>query len=180
MSSYRIGSGAGYAGDPIDPAQALAEHGRLDALVFDPGQVDIPGLADLGFPLAEVQADGSAVITKLPGTGGQVSRLTCTARLLYEIENPARYLQPDVVADSSGVQLHDAGPDRVQINGASGTARPAQLKATLGYRDGFIGEGQISCAGPGAVARGRLALDAHGKTLSSAILGLDIGNAPAT
>lgn len=126
--------------------------------IADPGRVDIPGLADLGFPLAEVQADGSAVITKLPGTGGRVSRLSCTAQLLYEIEDPARYLQPDVVADFSRVQLHDDGPDRVRVHGASGTARPAQLKATLGYRDGFIGEGQISYAGPGAVARGRLAL----------------------
>lgn len=126
--------------------------------IADPGHFDVPGLADLGFPLAEVNADGSAVITKLPGTGGRVDRLTCTAQLLYEIEDPARYLQPDVVADFSQVQLHDLGADRVRVSGASGSARPAQLKATLGYRDGFIGEGQISYAGPGAVARGQLAL----------------------
>ena len=126
--------------------------------IADPGHFDVPGLADLGFPLAEVNADGSAVITKLPGTGGRVDRLTCTAQLLYEIEDPARYLQPDVVANFSQVQLHDLGADRVRVNGASGSARPAQLKATLGYRDGFIGEGQISYAGPGAVARGQLAL----------------------
>lgn len=126
--------------------------------IAEPGRLDIPGLADLGFPLAEVHADGSATLTKLPGTGGCVTRLTCTAQLLYEIEDPARYLQPDVVADFSQVQLHDLGDDRVQLHGASGHPRPAQLKATLGYRDGFIGEGQISYAGPGAVARGRLAL----------------------
>jgi hypothetical protein len=126
--------------------------------IADPGHVDIPGLADPGFPLAEVQADGSAVITKLPGTGGRVNRLTCTAQLLYEIEDPARYLQPDVVADFSRVQVQDLGHDRVQVSGASGTLRPPMLKASLGYRDGFIGEGQISYAGPGAVARGRLAL----------------------
>jgi hypothetical protein len=127
--------------------------------IADPGRVDIPGLADVGFPLAEVDADGSAVITKLPGSGGLVSRLTCTAQLLYEIEDPARYLQPDVVADFSRVQLQDLGHDRVQVRGASGAPRPAQLKATLGYHDGYIGEGQISYAGPGAVARGRLALE---------------------
>ncbi len=126
--------------------------------IADPGHFDVPGLADLGFPLAEVNADGSAVITKLPGTGGRVDRLTCTAQLLYEIEDPARYLQPDVVANFSQVQLQDLGADRVRVSGASGSARPAQLKATLGYRDGFIGEGQISYAGPGAVARGQLAL----------------------
>ena len=126
--------------------------------IADPGYLDVPNLAEVGFPLAEVQADGSAIITKLPGTGGRIDRLTCTAQLLYEIEDPARYLQPDVVADFSRVRLHDQGADRVRVTGASGTPRPAQLKTTLGYRDGYIGEGQISYAGPGAVARGRLAL----------------------
>lgn len=126
--------------------------------IADPGHFDVPALQDLGFPLAEVQADGSAVITKLPGTGGRVDRLTCTAQLLYEIEDPAHYLQPDVVADFSNVQLQDLGADRVRVSGASGHPRPQHLKATLGYRDGYIGEGQISYAGPGAVARGQLAL----------------------
>ena len=126
--------------------------------IADPGHFDVPGLHDLGFPLAEVQGDGSAVITKLDGTGGRVDRLTCTAQLLYEIEDPARYLQPDVVADFSGVQLREVAKDRVEVRGASGTPRPTHLKATLGYRDGYIGEGQISYAGPGAVARGQLAL----------------------
>jgi Acyclic terpene utilisation family protein AtuA len=126
--------------------------------IADPGFVDVPALHEVGFPLAEVQADGSAIITKLAGTGGRVDRLTCTAQLLYEIEDPARYLQPDVVADFSGVQIKDLGADRVQVSQASGHARPEQLKVTLGYRDGFIGEGQISYAGPGARARGELAL----------------------
>ena len=126
--------------------------------IADPGYFDVPDLAEVGFPLAEVQPDGSAVITKLPGTGGRVDRLTCTAQLLYELEDPARYLQPDVVADFSGVRFHELGPDRVQIAGASGHARPDGLKVTLGYRDGFIGEGQISYAGSGARARGELAL----------------------
>jgi Acyclic terpene utilisation family protein AtuA len=124
----------------------------------DPGFVDVDGLDALGFPLAEVQADGRCVITKLAGTGGRVDRLSCTAQLLYEIENPARYVQPDVVADFSGVRLREVGPDRVAVDGASGQARPDQLKVTLGYRDGFIGEGQMSYAGPGARARGELAL----------------------
>ena len=124
----------------------------------DPGQLDVPDLHDVGFPLAEVDADGSAVLAKLAGTGGRIDRLSCTAQLLYEIENPARYLQPDVVADFSQVRLQQLGPDRVRVSGAGGQARPALLKATLGYRDGWIGEGQISYAGPGALARGRLAL----------------------
>jgi hypothetical protein len=125
----------------------------------DPGHLDVPDLHDVGFPLAEVQADGSAVITKLEGTGGRVDRLSCTAQLLYEIEDPARYLQPDVVADFSGVRLEEVGPSRVRATGASGQQRPDLLKATLGYRDGWIGEGQISYAGPGARERGALALE---------------------
>ena len=123
----------------------------------DPGHKDVPDLARLGFPLAEVDPSGDAVITKVEGSGGRVSRATCTEQLLYEVHDPARYLQPDVVADFSGVTLRDVGPDRVAVAGATGHARTATLKASIGYRDGFIGEGQISYAGSGALARARLA-----------------------
>jgi len=126
--------------------------------IAEPGRLDVPALEDVGFPLAEVGADGDAVITKLAGTGGRVDRLTCTAQLLYEIEDPARYLQPDVTADFSRVQLREAGSDRVAVSGAAGRERPALLKVSVGVREGFIGEGQISYAGPGAKARGELAL----------------------
>ena len=125
----------------------------------DPGHKNVPDLARLGFPLAEVSASGDAVITKVAGSGGCVTVATCTEQLLYEIENPARYLQPDVVADFSQVVLTQLGPDRVQVTGGQGHPCTDTLKVTLGYRDGFIGEGQISYAGPGAQARGQLALD---------------------
>jgi len=140
----------------------------------DPGYRDVPDLARLGFPIAEVSEDGRAIITKVEGSGGCVTRATCAAQLLYEIENPASYLQPDVVADFSGVTLTEVGPDRVLIEGASGHPRPATLKVTVGHRDGFIGEGQISYAGPGAQARGELALDVLRQRLeSSDIAALD-------
>jgi hypothetical protein len=130
--------------------------------IADPGRLDVPDLHDVGFPLAEVQADGTAVITKLPGTGGRIDRLTCTAQLLYEVGDPSRYLQPDVTADFSQVRFTELaaeqGAPRVRAEGAGGSPRPDMLKATVGYRDGWIGEGQISYAGPGAVARGELAL----------------------
>lgn len=125
----------------------------------DPGYKDVPHMAELGFPLAEVSASGDAVITKVADSGGCVTVATCTEQLLYEIENPARYLQPDVVADFSQVALTQSGPDRVQVTGGQGHPRTDTLKVTLGYRDGFIGEGQMSYAGPGALARGQLALD---------------------
>ena len=125
----------------------------------DPGYKDVPNLARLGFPLAEVQADGTAVITKVAGSGGCVTVATCTEQLLYEIENPARYLQPDVVADFSQVALTPDGLDRVLAAGASGHTRPDTLKVTVGYHDGYIGEGQMGYAGPGCVTRGQLALE---------------------
>ena len=137
----------------------------------DPGFKDVPNLARLGFPLAEVQADGSAVITKVAGSGGCVSVATCTEQLLYEIENPARYLQPDVVADFSQVRLTPDGPDRVRATGASGQPRPDTLKVTVGYHDGYIGEGQMGYAGPGCVARGQLALELVRQRLQDAGLG---------
>ena len=137
----------------------------------DPGYRDVPNLATLGFPIAEVAENGVAVITKVVGSGGCVTTATCTAQLLYEIENPARYLQPDVIADFSRVTLTQIGPDRVQVEGGNGSPRPDTLKVTVGHRDGFIGEGQISYAGPGAQARGQLALDVMRARLHAAGLG---------
>jgi hypothetical protein len=124
----------------------------------DPGFKDVAGLATLGFPLAEVAADGSACVTKLPGTGGQVTLATCKEQLLYELHDPARYLTPDVTADFSAVRLEQTSPDRVRISGGRGATRPERLKVSVGYQDGYLGEGQISYAGSGAEARGRLAL----------------------
>ncbi len=139
--------------------------------IADPGFFDVSRLDEIGFPMAEVQADGRATFTKLAGTGGRIDRLTCTAQLLYELEDPAHYLQPDVVADFSQVHFTELGADRVAAEGAGGNARPEQLKVTLGYREGFIGEGQISYAGPGARERGRLALEVLERRLERAGMG---------
>lgn len=125
----------------------------------DPGVKDVAGLARLGFPIAEVTENGTAVITKVAGSGGAVTTATCKEQLLYEIHDPRAYLTPDVVADFSGVRFEQLGPDRVRVTGATGRTRPDTLKVSVGYTDGFIGEGQISYAGPGALARGRLALE---------------------
>ncbi|MDN7428229.1 acyclic terpene utilization AtuA family protein [Burkholderia sp. AU45388] len=125
----------------------------------DPGYKDVPNLARLGFPIGEVAADGSVVITKVPHAGGRVSAATCKEQLLYEIHDPARYLQPDVVADFTRVAVAEEAADRVRVTGGRGTARPDTLKVSVAYVDGWIGEGQISYGGPGALARARLALD---------------------
>ena len=125
----------------------------------DPGFKDVPDLARLGFPIAEVREDGSFVVTKVPGSGGMVTAATCKEQLLYEIHDPSSYITPDVVADFTGVRVAETGKDRVAITGGTGRPRTETLKVSIGYRDGFIGEGQISYAGPGAVERGKLALE---------------------
>jgi len=133
--------------------------GQLTGGYFaDPGLKDVPDLARLGFPFAQVDEEGNAVLGKVAGSGGRISVATCTEQLLYEILDPSSYLQADVVADFSAVRFSQTGTDRVAVTGASGRARPDMLKVSIGYKDGFIGEGQISYAGPGAVERGRLAL----------------------
>lgn len=125
----------------------------------DPGRKDVPRLADVGFPIVEMHADGRFVVTKPEGTGGCVDRRTVTEQLLYEIHDPAAYLTPDVVADIGEVELVQAGPDRVEVRGVRGHPRPATLKATLCYEGGWLGEGEISYAGPQADARARLAAE---------------------
>jgi hypothetical protein len=98
------------------------------------------------------------VIGKLADTGGTVNLKTCKEQLLYEVHDPARYYQPDVVADFSNVRLDQAGPDRVAVSGGTGHARTDTLKVSIGYLDGYVGEGQFSYAGRGALPRARLAL----------------------
>jgi len=125
----------------------------------DPPYKNIPDLARLGFPIGEVGEDGSLFITKVEGSGGAVTAQTCKEQLLYEVHDPTRYLQPDVTADFSQVRVEEIGKDRVRVSGGRGSPRTGTLKVSVGYVDSFIGEGQISYAGPGALARGRLALD---------------------
>ena len=139
----------------------------------DPGYKDVAGLARLGFPIGEISADGDVVITKVAGSGGCVTAATCKEQLLYEIHDPAAYLTPDVVADFSAVEVTQLGPDRVLLRGATGRARPATLKVSVGYLDSYLGEGQISYAGPGAVQRARLALEIVKERLSLTGVAID-------
>jgi hypothetical protein len=125
----------------------------------DPGYKDVANLARLGFPIGIVSEDGSLEITKVSGSGGAVTTATCTEQLLYEIHDPAAYLTPDVVADFSGVSMTQLGPDRVGVRGATGHPNSGLLKVSIGYVDSYVGEGQISYAGPGALARAQLAQD---------------------
>ncbi len=128
-------------------------HRRLFCLA---GQEEVEGLARLGFPLADVGADGSVHIGKPTGSGGRVDVMTCTEQLIYEMHDPANYITPDCVLDITDVTLHQAGEDRVRVEGMRPKPRTATYKVTVGYFDGWIGEGEVSYAGPDAVARARL------------------------
>src|SRR5215217_6927196 len=105
----------------------------------DPGVKDVPGMDAIGYPIAEVAADGSFVITKPDGTGGLVDRRTVTEQVLYEIHDPAAYLTPDVVLDLTEVELREIGPDRVRLHGARGKPAPETLKATVCFDGGLLG-----------------------------------------
>ncbi len=131
----------------------------------DPGVKEVSGLDNLGFPIAELNSDGSFSISKLPDTGGIINAATCKEQLLYEIHDPARYLTPDVVADFSQVIIREAAKDFVEVHGGTGKKKTGMLKVSVGYLDGWIGEGQISYGGAGAVTRGQLALNIIKKRL---------------
>jgi hypothetical protein len=123
----------------------------------DPGMKDVPDIANVGYPITEIAPDGSCVVTKAARTGGLVDTRTVKEQLLYEIHDPAAYLTPDVVADISEAQVTQVGKDRVRLSGVRGHPRPATLKSNVFFEGGWLGDGEISYAGPNAEARARLA-----------------------
>lgn len=125
----------------------------------DPGFKNVPDPHNIGFPIVAMRPGGDFTIGKADNTGGLIDRHTVTEQILYEIHDPARYLTPDVVLDVTGVDLAESGANEVTVSGAAGTPRPERLKVTVGYDGGWLGEGEISYAGPNAAARARLALD---------------------
>lgn len=147
----RLGSGQ-VAADMVECAAIVS-----GGFFADPGYKEVPDLADVGFPLLEVEPDGTAVVCKLDGTGGLINRATCTEHMIYEIHDPANYITPDVVVDFTGVDLDEVGPNRVRISGGRGKRRPDLLKVSVGVKEGWIGEGEITFAGPGCVERAKLA-----------------------
>jgi hypothetical protein len=138
----------------------------------DPSFKDVPGMVDLGYPIAEIDADGGTVITKSTGTGGRVDRFTVIEQLLYEIHDPSAYLAPDVVLDVTDVMVEQLATDRVRVTGARGKPAPETLKATVCVDGGVLGEAEISYAGPNAAARARLAAEIIGARMSRRAPGL--------
>jgi hypothetical protein len=126
---------------------------------------DVPGLDDVGFPIAEIAADGSCIVGKASRTGGLVDERTVKEQLLYELHDPAAYITPDVVADITQASVTQVGPDRVRLSGVRGHPRTDTLKANVIFDGGWFGEGEISYAGPNAEARARLAMDVMQKRM---------------
>lgn len=123
----------------------------------DPGYKEVPNLWNLGFPIGEIYENGDIIITKLEDAGGTVTVDTCKEQILYEIQDPKRYYTPDVIADFSKVTVKQIEKNKVLIKNASGLEKTGYLKTSVGYKDWFIGEGEISYGGSGGFERAKLA-----------------------
>lgn len=164
----------GLLGQGILTGHLLECAGQLTGGYFaDPPFKQVPDIVNLGFPFADISEDGAAEFSKLPGSGGEINLMTAKEQLLYEIHDPARYITPDVIADFSQVELIQIAPDRVAARGATGHPRPVTLKVSLGSLDGFLADGQISYAGPGARERASLAIEIVRAQLASQNCRLD-------
>jgi Acyclic terpene utilisation family protein AtuA len=120
---------------------------------FAGGWPDVPRLADIGYPIAEVERDGTFVLTKHPTLGGRVDPAVVTEQLLYEIGDPRRYLTPDTVADFTSIRLEDLGSDRVRVSGVSGHPPPSELKVSIGVSGGFRSAALLTFVWPDAILR---------------------------
>lgn len=114
-------------------------------------------LADVGYPIAEIEPDGNCVMTKPAGSGGAVNRRTVVEQLVYEIGDPRHYLTPDVDCDFTTVEVDDLGNDRIRVVGGTGRVAPDTLKVSLAYRDGFFASGQLLIYGPDCITKARAA-----------------------
>jgi hypothetical protein len=114
---------------------------------------EMPHMGRVGFPIIEMQRDGSAVITKTAGSGGRVDSHTIKEHMVYEIADPRMYLMPDGVADFTSLQLDDLGSDRVRVSGMCGKGAPQTLKLVVGLKDGWIGESMAFFPWPNAYDR---------------------------
>ena len=138
----------------------------------DPGYKDVPGLHILGFPIIEIDETGDFTVSKVEGSGGMVTEDTCKEQMIYEIHDPARYMTPDAIADFSNVKFIQEGKDCVKAVGAIAKGKPETLKVSIGYKDCFIGEGEISYGGTNSIARAELAAEIVQKRLE--LIGAEI------
>lgn len=127
--------------------------------LFSKGWQDVPGMVDMGYPLAEVFEDGTAIIMKTPGSGGEVTVASVSEQMVYEVLDTANYLTADVVADFTDIELEQLTSDSVRVSGVTGKPAPATLKVNMGYRAGFIGSAQFTYTWPDAVIKAERAVE---------------------
>ena len=123
----------------------------------DPGKKDVPDMARIGFPYADVTVDGALELGKVERSGGRLDLMTCKEQVLYEMHDPSSYITPDCILDVTEVSFEQVGKDRVRVLGPKARPRTPTYKVVVGYHDGWIGEGEVGYAGPNALARARLA-----------------------
>jgi biotin operon repressor len=140
-------------------AHAVECGGQATGGLYAGGWADVDGLETLGYPIAEVSEDGTAVVTKTPDSGGRVDVGTVSEQMIYEILDAEHYLTADVTADFSQVRLEEVGKDRVRISGVTGQPRPELLKVNMGYRAGFIGEVTFTYTWPDVYAKAQRGLE---------------------
>jgi hypothetical protein len=133
---------------------------------------DVPQPWRFGFPMAEVEDDGSAVVTKPPAAGGRVDFDTVRQQLLYEVHDPSQYLTPDVVLDMTTVQLDDLGSDRVRVSGATGRAATGRYKVVGAAGGGYAADLSLAFGWPDAEAKARATADLARKRIAEAGLEL--------
>lgn len=157
-------------GWPIDDFPLLGKGTALGHLMECAAQVcggyfadgvnkHVPDLGNLGFPIAEINKEGSFFITKLKDSGGMVTPATCKEQLLYEVHDPLEYLTPNVIADFSSISFKEIEKDKVEVSGASGKPLTGKLKVSVGYHDGYMADTQISYGGSYALERAKLAIE---------------------
>ena len=117
---------------------------------------EIENFARIGYPIVEAHSSGEFFITKHEGTGGKVSVATISSQLVYEMGDPVNYITPDVIADFTSIQLEQAGADRVRVYGIKGREATPFLKVSVSYESGYKAVGQLTIAGPEALAKARL------------------------
>ncbi|MCO5092916.1 acyclic terpene utilization AtuA family protein [Bosea sp. (in: a-proteobacteria)] len=126
---------------------------------YDPGYKDVPDMHRLGFPIIEMDEDGGATISKVAGTGGVISELTCREQLLYEIGDPKNYVHASGVVDFTTTRVEQLGPDRVRVDGTTGRPRTSDARVALAVREGYMGMSRIVYGGVGCYDKARKAAE---------------------
>ncbi|MFK7740688.1 MAG: acyclic terpene utilization AtuA family protein [Planctomycetota bacterium] len=120
---------------------------------------EVEDFVRIGYPVIEATPDGTFTVTKHEGTGGLLTRNTVVSQLLYEMGDPQNYLGPDCAADFTSAKIQEVGKDRVQISGVKGGPPTDTYKVSLSYQNGYKATGQLTIAGPDAIAKAKLCAD---------------------